>query len=152
MLRYRKACSLRLDFRKLRIAWSVACGILCVLLIVFWVRSYSWVDCTSLFGKIPLASFRGDILINTPMVLTFSSPNPYRAPPVRYGIWSFPSDTPGLIIWDGGWTLPYWLSLVSTVAIGTAPWLRWRFGLRTLLIGMTVVAAVLGLVIALRGS
>ena len=27
-------------FRKLRIAWSVACGIACVLLIVLWVRSY----------------------------------------------------------------------------------------------------------------
>src|SRR5712671_2831573 len=31
-------------FRKLRIAWSVACGIACVLLIVLWVRSYWWFD------------------------------------------------------------------------------------------------------------
>ena len=29
-------------FRKLRIAWSVVCGIACVLLIVLWVRSYWW--------------------------------------------------------------------------------------------------------------
>jgi hypothetical protein len=29
-----------MKFRKLRIAWSVACGILCLLLIVLWVRSY----------------------------------------------------------------------------------------------------------------
>src|SRR6476620_7609681 len=29
-------------FRKLRIAWSVMCGIACVLLIVLWVRSYWW--------------------------------------------------------------------------------------------------------------
>jgi hypothetical protein len=29
-------------FRKLRIAWSVGWGIACVLLIVLWVRSYSW--------------------------------------------------------------------------------------------------------------
>ena len=27
-------------FRKLRIAWSVVCGIVCILLIVSWVRSY----------------------------------------------------------------------------------------------------------------
>jgi hypothetical protein len=27
-------------FRKLRIAWAVACGIACVLLVVLWVRSY----------------------------------------------------------------------------------------------------------------
>jgi hypothetical protein len=32
-------------FRKLRIAWSVGWGILCVLLIVLWVRGYSrWED------------------------------------------------------------------------------------------------------------
>src|SRR6476659_6488605 len=27
-------------YRKLRIAWSIACSILCLLLIVLWVRSY----------------------------------------------------------------------------------------------------------------
>jgi hypothetical protein len=31
-------------FRKLRIAWSVACAIACVLLIALWVRSYWAVD------------------------------------------------------------------------------------------------------------
>ena len=31
-------------FRKLRIAWSVLCGIACVLLIVLWVRSYATGD------------------------------------------------------------------------------------------------------------
>ena len=31
-------------FRKLRIAWSVVCGVACVLLIVLWVRSYSQTD------------------------------------------------------------------------------------------------------------
>jgi hypothetical protein len=30
--------------RKLRIAWSVGWGLACVLLIVLWVRSYSWED------------------------------------------------------------------------------------------------------------
>src|SRR5262245_49064069 len=30
--------------RGLRIAWSVMCGILCVLLVVLWVRSYWWID------------------------------------------------------------------------------------------------------------
>ncbi len=31
-------------FRKLRIAWSVGCGVLCLLLIVLWVRSYWRLD------------------------------------------------------------------------------------------------------------
>ena len=34
----------RMRFRKLRIAWSVGCGIACVLLIVLWVRSYTVID------------------------------------------------------------------------------------------------------------
>jgi hypothetical protein len=34
----------RIRFRKLRIAWSVLCGTLCVLLIVLWVRSYKTAD------------------------------------------------------------------------------------------------------------
>src|SRR6476661_7413421 len=33
-----------MKFRKLRIAWSVLCGIACVLLILLWVRSYWWND------------------------------------------------------------------------------------------------------------
>ena len=33
-----------MKYRKLRIAFSVTCGIACVLLVVLWVRSYWWVD------------------------------------------------------------------------------------------------------------
>ena len=31
-------------YRKLRIAWSVAWGLLAVILIALWVRSYWWMD------------------------------------------------------------------------------------------------------------
>jgi hypothetical protein len=41
-------------------------------------------------------------------------------------------------------TLPYWLLAVTISALGLLPWLPWRFSLRTLLIGMTVLAALLG--------
>jgi hypothetical protein len=34
----------QMRFRKLRIVWSIGCGIFCVLLIVLWVRSYWWVN------------------------------------------------------------------------------------------------------------
>ena len=42
-----------MKYRKLRIAWSVACGIACVLLIVLWARSYWYKDTAiaNLFGK-----------------------------------------------------------------------------------------------------
>ena len=33
-----------MKYRKLRIAWSAVCGIVCLLLIVLWVRSYWWRD------------------------------------------------------------------------------------------------------------
>jgi hypothetical protein len=31
-----------MSFRKLRIVWSVFCGVACLLLIVLWVLSYWW--------------------------------------------------------------------------------------------------------------
>ena len=39
-----------MKFRKLRIAWSVGCGIACVLLAVLWVRSY-WIADTLFRGR-----------------------------------------------------------------------------------------------------
>src|SRR5437763_4883145 len=33
-----------MKFRKLKIAWSVFWGLGCVLLVVVWVRSYTWID------------------------------------------------------------------------------------------------------------
>src|SRR6476619_8444557 len=36
-----------MKFRKLRIAWSVVCGLACLPLIVLWVRSYSREDFAS---------------------------------------------------------------------------------------------------------
>src|SRR6478609_7250090 len=55
-------------FRKLRIAWSVAWGLACVLLIVLWVRSYWWCDTYSLhqMGNVQLStnSLRGEIVLN----------------------------------------------------------------------------------------
>jgi hypothetical protein len=45
---------------------------------------------------------------------------------------------------------PYWFLILLTAAIAAAPWLRWpkRFSLRTLLIATTLVAVVLGLIVA----
>jgi hypothetical protein len=42
--------------------------------------------------------------------------------------------------------LPYPLIVVLVTAIAAAPWIRWRFSLRTLLIATTLVAVVLGLI------
>src|SRR3954467_10005590 len=43
-------------FRKLRIAWSVLCGLACILLIVMWMRSYYWNE--MLVGPISASSIQ----------------------------------------------------------------------------------------------
>jgi hypothetical protein len=44
--------------------------------------------------------------------------------------------------------VPYWVLTVFATALGTAPWLPNRFSLRSLLIGITVLALALGTIIA----
>jgi hypothetical protein len=46
-------------------------------------------------------------------------------------------------------TVPYWLLVLMSATPAIAPWVHWRFTLRTLLIAMTLVAVVLGLIVAL---
>jgi hypothetical protein len=43
--------------------------------------------------------------------------------------------------------IPDWLLIFISIAFAAAPWIRWRFSLRTLLIATTLVAVVLGLVV-----
>lgn len=44
-------------------------------------------------------------------------------------------------------SLPYWLPVTIGASITVAPWIRWRFTLRTLLITTTLVAVGLGLIV-----
>jgi hypothetical protein len=56
----------------------------------------------------------------------------------RPGLWGFTAK-----FWSQwNWVIqaPYWFAVMSTAAIATVPWLRWRFGLRTLLIATTLIA------------
>jgi hypothetical protein len=149
--------SMKRTFRYLRIAWSVVCGIFCVLLIVLWVRSYWYVDIG--FFKVT----NGVFLYGGSMPGTFGFhiyPEEYvptgmrhlpaeewrRARPKREGL--------GLLgtfrIDDQEVLVPYWFWLLIPAAVAVAPWLPWwskRFSLRTLLIAMTLVAVVLGLIV-----
>jgi hypothetical protein len=62
----------------------------------------------------------------------------------RPGLWGF---TAGF--WSQrNWVTqaPYWSAVVSTAAIATVPWLRWRFSLRSILIATTLIAVVMGLI------
>jgi hypothetical protein len=151
-----------MKFRKLRIAWSVVCGIATVLLIVLWARSYWWYECiglNNLYFGISLSTGRGKILyqIYGPATATASHWYYVYHPVIPGGLYSGKSFfeilyghgdypyriylTPGLSV------IPYWLLVAFAALLAPLPWLRWRFTPRTLLIATTLVAVVLGLIV-----
>jgi hypothetical protein len=148
-------------FRKLRIAWSVAWGILCLLLCVLWVRSYSFLE---LFTKIDGDGIKTTIgsEVGTIYLARFDAVVGYRGSINSSAShdWKFRRGSPvdsnfAQFAWKrkpGGFyvALPHWSLAASAALAGRViwfPWFRWRFRLRTLLIGMTVVAAILGAVL-----
>jgi len=154
-----------MKYRKLRIAWSVAWGVLCLMLIVLWVRSYSWRDNVKV--RLPadlyilFASEDGisGFLIrenNTGVSRIEIDSWPCNSEDIRFFPFNSDSYSPlGSYAWWFGDTAfgaiaPHWFPAVLFTALTVAPWIRqwqWRFSLRTLLIGMTVVAALLGAVV-----
>ena len=145
-----------MKYRKLRIAFSAACLIACVLLVVLWVRSYQSADVFSggvfdVQGKVESAygvlcfkllredgywrhtsfevvsEYFEEILRNKRFLLRWNS---------EYG---------------GVMFLPHWFIALIFATFAAAPWIRWskRFTLRTLLLAITLVAILLGTVISL---
>jgi hypothetical protein len=108
---------------KYRIAFSVTCGILCLLLIVLWVQSYWWAD--NVIGpshRFAMTSGNGWLTV---WIEDWGFQFPYWMPTVVVGI----------------------------LAVVTSWRHPWRFSLRTLLIVMTHVAAGLGAIAwALRSN
>jgi hypothetical protein len=141
-----------MKYRKLRIAWSVVWGILCLLLIVLWVRSYSSYDFVKVMPTAGLVSGVGVVMADTVdhhwfhnSLLETESVRHNDIDERRSGFWGF-----GYNIWqDGDWQVwaPHWFVVIITVCVGAAPWWSLRFSLRTLIIAMTVVAVALGLIV-----
>jgi hypothetical protein len=135
-----------MKFRKLRIAWSVFCGIACVLLIVLWVRSYWRAELVARLNDrwaLTLGSNHGIIyfvyseLARPPRVSRWGYARIEVVAPDKFWEWKvFPTEATG--------QLPH-LVLVGLCIIGAvAPWWPKRFSLRTLLIATTMVAMALG--------
>jgi hypothetical protein len=154
-------------FRKLRIAWSIVCGIACLLLIALSVRSYwhyhmignqqgvvvaavveSWRGRIWFFWPEHALSTKWRYVSQQPEV-HFGTPNP-----PHFARWE---DTFGFAVHQTpkprprgdtfGVCLPHWFQASVFAAMSAAIWLPWRFSLRTLLIATTMVAVVLGLII-----
>jgi hypothetical protein len=149
--------------RKLRIAWSVAWGIVAMLLVALWVRSYFVSD------RIYKADKFGQSLFGmTTGTLEISHALPQFRRPDQ------PNDTDGWVYESAPPTkmfesvllrfrfkrnysivlveIPAWLPPFILLMLSAAPWiLLKRFSLRTLLIATTCVAVGLGLIVW-RGS
>ena len=157
-----------------RIAFSIVCGILCLLLIVLWVRSYWWHDW--LGGQLPrnrsfsLSAANGRLRYATFDRAYENSFSGERAPdwyvstkrlsgPPHLTLVNTPltefalgfagsSDKYGIVA-----VFPVWVPATVVALFAAGPWCRqmnWRFSLRTLLLATTLVAVVLGLAVAFR--
>lgn len=153
-----------MKFRKLRIAWSVVWGALAVLLCVLWVRSYWSVDLLTRVGNINslfLESRFGQLELSRgidTLTNAFFSAGSYHlqsemnADFVRRGyqrgIWG--SRFYCTFFSQGAWRLavPHWFVASMFALTAGASWLPLRFSLRFLLVATTVVAILLGLIVA----
>ncbi len=157
-------------FRKLRIAWSVMCGIACLLLIVLWahtvhnqIKGFTWVSDSR---TVSFVIFRhwiqfdgGYYDASFPDALRpdgyyydhhVDHPDPLTSPVHR---WLAQHHNPPLTD-RSTMTIagPLWCPILLTTLLAILPWtisldrLR-RFSLRTLLIATTLVALVLGLAV-----
>ena len=140
--------------RGLRIAVSAVCGVMCLLLIFLWIRSYwrevviGYVDSRN--RELHFVSWNGGISVSTANHDP-SNPGAWR----KYVAWE-----PGIIGFGGFTTarstsvkVPHWFPVLLFATLATLPLirLRWKYSLRTLLIATTLVAVVFGLaVVSLR--
>jgi hypothetical protein len=146
-------------YRKLRIAWSAVCGVLCLLLVALWVRS-TWYSEECWF---PLPNNHGLGFGSSRHCLHIAIQD-RTVNPSTYIVGYACTDQKALLPAENWHTflgfraardadiftisIPYWFLLLIFAAL---PWLPFkRFSLRTLLIATTLVAVVLGLIVWLR--
>jgi hypothetical protein len=140
--------------RGVRIAWSVVWGILCVLLIVLWVRSYSRLNSTSL---VPLMSMHGEvwaISVDTDKLPPEDRESTAKRLKLEWEAFKKSSIIPISKIHIQGGTknrsrdiVVHLVPIALSASLVAAPWLCTRFSLRTLLFVTTLIAVVLGLVV-----
>ena len=140
--------------RYLRIAFSAMCGVVCLLLIVLWVRSYwQWdtLQYEDLSESREVTSQNGFLLVD----------KIYQKGKGRWWFGSDPAEFPAdlksqlSVCWYDAHgdlngpavTIPHWLIVLFFVGLGVAPWPPRQFSLRTLLVFTTGIAALLGILV-----
>jgi hypothetical protein len=141
--------------RNFRIAWSVAWGVVAVLLCALWVRSYWCEDSISRFksmrnaGVVHLRSYEGWLLLDRGLYSGDDDGWRYRADEILASDpfapnfeWTFVDERTRI-------SAPHWCLASLVGAFAVVPWIRWsnRFSLRTLLIATTLIAVLLGIIV-----
>ena len=136
-------------FRKLKIAWSIGSGIVFVLLLTLWMRSYGTWDrcfCTGLGRGWQINSMLGQVVLSVAAPPKESIPFLCESLPTKgrfqgsfdaYVLGFYFRTNPSLRL-----SVPFWFVVALTLSVASAPWL-WRFSLRTLVIFMSMFAIVL---------
>ena len=153
-------------YRKLRIAWSVVWGLIALLLVALWVRSYTKSDgfagnrganlmsIYQIVGEMHFSELRPAMGITLPVMpwhMFHDNINEYNLSPNE----DFHQRSHRLLgirwlVFGNGFhfALSHLFAIVFTMAVGILPWLPpGRFSLRALLIAMTLVAVVLGAIV-----
>ena len=141
--------------RGLRIAASAVCGILCVLVICLWVRSYNRSQLLVTPGTGNVLTQDGYVTLFTRS--TFSSLRSNQDwELIEFKAYLEFSETDRLFrrfhFGHAYCYVPYWFPVFVTSTLAAAPWFPWsrRFTLRTLLIATTLIAVLLATAAYLR--
>jgi hypothetical protein len=149
-----------MKYRKLRIGSTAACGIVCLLLVALWARSY-WrleilerrtglqaVQVSSVKGRIAIANLDPRTTIGKSYLnVEAGDAADWR----KRGHLGFAYYADGLVT---AFIAPHWLPALLFAAIAIVPWISqsWRFSLRALLIAMTLIAVGLGWAVYVVGN
>jgi hypothetical protein len=141
--------------KSLQIVVTAVALVTCLAFIALWVRSNSFFD--ELWIPVPFGRKLGLLSLdncasvtlehNPDGVFIFRNTNIDSNSNLRPKThWGF------LFVREPGCTygyVPFWFLIASAVGGAAAPWLSWRFSLRTLLIVTTLIAIALGLVVGI---
>jgi hypothetical protein len=149
-------------FRKLRIAFSAVCGVVCLLLIALWVRSYWWYD----IFNVQLAESRPLRIYSQSGLFYIGTAHDLGSDRHKPGDWSFhhsqiERDRNELwtwfrfrcqLIWNDFFIfVPHWALVLTSGAFAAIAYFKsnCRFSLRSFLLATTLVALILGIIIVL---
>ena len=134
-----------MKYRKLRIAWSAWCVVLCLLVVGLWVRSTHTVDVV--YG--PLIGNRGLYIVSKKGRLSVHEVLTRDWERTSHSVLLEDADMERRFAPFQPWNnrIPHGFVAICLFSLGAIPWIKQRFSLRTLLIGMTLVATGLGLAV-----